>query len=270
MDKKPQNWAKQLTLYVGFLINKNRKSNTIKSYISTIKAILYNGGIDLKVDELKLAALTKACKLTNDRVSETLPIRKNLLDVLLKQLDKLFLEKNPQPYLHQMYSAFFMTAYFGLFRIGELTSSQHVLKARDVFIATNKLKLMFVLYTSKTHSLGDKPQIIKISATRAKHFVDPIQAICPFTSLRNYLAIRRQRENDLEPFFVFQDGSPVKASNVRQILKKLLKKAGINYKRYNTSSFRAGCATDLYEYGISVKTIKKKWGGGSHLQFIHI
>ena len=71
---------------------------------------------------------------------------------------------SPQPYLVKMYRALFVTAYFGLFRVGELTKSQHMVRACDVHIGTNKRKLMFILRSSKTHGEGDKPQVIKIEA----------------------------------------------------------------------------------------------------------
>ena len=53
--------------------------------------------------------------------------------------------------------------YFGMFRIGEMTESQHVVKAKDVHIGINKDKLMFVLHSSKMHGKGTKPQIVKIN-----------------------------------------------------------------------------------------------------------
>ena len=40
LDSKPECWEDRLILYIGFLIEKNRRSSTIKSYISAIKAVL--------------------------------------------------------------------------------------------------------------------------------------------------------------------------------------------------------------------------------------
>ena len=40
LDDKPKSWEKRLTLFVAYLKNKNRKSTTIRSYISAIKAVL--------------------------------------------------------------------------------------------------------------------------------------------------------------------------------------------------------------------------------------
>ena len=48
LDVKPSKWEDRLTLFIGHLISKNRKSNTIKSYISAIRAMLQNGGYRLK------------------------------------------------------------------------------------------------------------------------------------------------------------------------------------------------------------------------------
>ena len=64
--------------------------------------------------------------------------------------------------------ALFATAYYGLFRIGEITDSQHAVKARDVHIGQNKRKLLFLLRTSKTHGENVEPQSIKIASTK-KH-----------------------------------------------------------------------------------------------------
>ena len=40
LDFKPTNWEDRITLFAGHLIHLGRKSNTVKSYISAIKAVL--------------------------------------------------------------------------------------------------------------------------------------------------------------------------------------------------------------------------------------
>ena len=70
-----------------------------------------------------------------------------------------------QQYLNKLYKAVFSAAYYGLLRIGELTFSQHCLLARNVHIGKNKEKLLFIFNSSKTHSKGQKPQLIKIAST---------------------------------------------------------------------------------------------------------
>ena len=76
--------------------------------------------------------------------------------MLMDQLGNIF---DKQMYLLILYQAIFITLYFGLFRIGELTaaSGNHAVLAKDIHIGRNKNKLMFVLHTSKTHSCIWKP-----------------------------------------------------------------------------------------------------------------
>ena len=40
LDVRPGDWENQVALYCTYLVNEGRQSNTIKSYISAIKAIL--------------------------------------------------------------------------------------------------------------------------------------------------------------------------------------------------------------------------------------
>ena len=75
LDRKPNNWEDQLTLFVAFLIEENKlKSTTIQSYISAIKAVLAEIGVKLTDDFFALSLLTRACKLKNDCVLIRLPI----------------------------------------------------------------------------------------------------------------------------------------------------------------------------------------------------
>ena len=154
------NWEDRVVLYVVYLIQNDCKSTTIKSYVSAIKAVLFNGGIKLKQDAALLSSLTRACKINNDVIRTKLPIRKPLVQLFINALKNKF---DQQPYLSRIYQALIIVTYYRMFRISELTLSQHVLKARDVHIAINKPKLLFVLHSSKTHGRGDMPQMIKIT-----------------------------------------------------------------------------------------------------------
>ena len=167
--------------------------------------MLADDGVVINEDRVLLSAITRACKLNYDKVCTRLPIKKSLLKLLIDAVPTLF--KSEQPYLVIMYKALLITAYFGLFRVGELTKSEHVIKAADVHIGTNKKKLLFVLHTSKTHSRSVKPQSVKICSNQlAEHVVvNESQLYCPFKLISDYIAIRKQRKSKQEQFFVFSD-----------------------------------------------------------------
>ena len=165
LDRKPSNWEERLSLFVAFLVQTNKRSSTVKSYISAIRAILKEDSVKLNEDITLLSALTRACKIRNDVIINKLLIRRPLLNMLLPSIKHYFAD-NPQPYLVKLYRAILSTTYFGLFRIGEMCKSPHALLTKDVHIGRNKNKMMFLLHSSKTHTKGDKPQVIKISEFR--------------------------------------------------------------------------------------------------------
>ena len=239
LDVKPDNWEDRLTLYIGYLISKNRKSTTIKSYISAIKAILLEVDVELSENCILLASLMKACKLINDQVQAKLPITKGFLNMLIDKVDVVF-RGNPQPYLIALHKAILSTAYFGLFWIGEITQSSCG-KSKGCHIGLNKKKLMFVLHTSKTHGLGAKPQIMKItSINRSTNKTKARDKNCPFTLLQNYLKLQKKYLTCEEQFFVFRDRSPVQSTHFRKMLSKLIAFCNLNPRCYSSHSLRSG------------------------------
>ena len=207
LDEKPNNWEDRILLFIGYLISKNRKSQTIKSYLSAIRLVLREDGIELDEDLFLIKSLTKACKFHNDRVRIRLPIQKLVLRILLKTAEEYFLELG-QVYLARLYAALFATAYYGLFRVSELTSGAHPVKAVDVHIAENKQKIMFILRSSKTHGTYAKPQIVKITSQPLLEKVRD-QEFCPYAMLNRYIEVRPKYRSTAEPFFIFGDASPV-------------------------------------------------------------
>ena len=250
----PKLWEHKVALYCAYLIEvKNRKSSTIKSYVSGIKYILMNDGYPWRDKYLMLSAITRACKLKNDILYMRLPIQTNLLSIILSHLEIKFTN---QPYLECLYKTSFLLAYYGLFRVGEITTSEHVLKAKDVHLANNKNKYLLVLYSSKTHGHGDSPQKIPITPTSNQGNKN-LKFYCPYQMLKTYLIFRPPRLDDREQFLVFQDNSPMTPGNFREWLKDIIHTIGLNKRHYDTHSFRIGRATNLLKENKSIESIKR-------------
>ena len=262
-------------LFVGYLVNNKRKSTTIRSYISAIRAVLREDGEILNEDTFLLTSLTRACKLKHDRVRTRLPIRIGMVNILLDQCCEMF---QSQPYLLCLYQAMIATAYFGMFRVGEIAMGTHAVKAKDVHIGKNKNKLMFILHTSKTHGRGSQPQIIKISSTkqftgtqRKSQISNNENAHCPFAMLKRFVKMRRCSKCDDEQFFVFRDRSPVTSTNFRITLRNLLKDAGFEFMCYNTHSLRAGRSLDLLiVHKVPLQIVKKLGRWSSNIVFKYL
>ena len=220
--------------FCGYLIKTKKKSATIKSYISAIKAILHDIDVEVNEDRFLPNALTRACRLINDHVRLRFPIHKQLLLQLLNNIE---LSLDQQPFLKILYLVLFSAMYYGLFRVGELTFNNHAVKARDVHVGKNKKKMMFILRTSKTHWHDVKPQIIKISGHWKKEDVNAFDRFCPFQLLLNYTEVRGAFLDNNEQFFIFCDHSPVTPPICAQYYMSALR---IEKKFYNTMSFRIG------------------------------
>ena len=133
LDVKPPTWEARTTLYIAYLIDNGKQSASIKSYVSAIKKLLVLDGYKWKDEEVLLTSLTRACRLINDKVHRRMPIYCSFLEMILFEVERKF---SSQHYLECLYKAIFILSYYGMMRVGEVTDSPHVLKARNVHLAT--------------------------------------------------------------------------------------------------------------------------------------
>ena len=255
LDIIPELWEDRVFLFLTNLVVSGKKSTTVRSYFSAIKVVLYEDGKELSVDDMKLRSITRACKLANDTLQPRLPIKINLIEMILLELERTY--KN-QYYLKIMFQTLFAIAYYGLFRIGELARGEHTVLARNVYLSDNKDKVLFVLYSSKTHDESCRPQKIKISSldTAIDTNVASHRHYCPFKLVTEYFRLRGNYSAKSDQFFVLQDNSPLEQTLVREVLAKAIKDIGLDPRLYTFHGIRAGRATNLFEWGFSLETIK--------------
>ena len=259
-------------LFAAHLINRGIKSTTLKLYISAIKCILIDDTYKWDDGKMLLRSLSRACRRTNDKLSVRLPIHLNLLEIILFEIQCYYYQ---QEYLTILYQTIFCIAYYGLFRVGEVATGTHPIKARDVHIGTNKDKLLFVLYSSKTHGKESRPQKVKVKArnitlgnssnTKNRFF------FCPFTLSRKYLALCGQYMNENDSFFVFRDHTPVTPEQVNKVLKSMIKTINLDDKVYSFHSLRIGRASDMMKAGYTIDQIKiaGRWKSNAVFKYIH-
>ena len=259
LDTIPDTWEERVYLYLAHLVHTGKKSTTVRSYLSGIKAILWDDKYELQENAMELKATTRACRLINDKIHPRRPIKLDLLEIILFEIDRMFAS---QPYLRKMYQVLFATAYYRLFRIGEIAMSNHAMQARDVNIGTNKDKILIYLYSSKTHGPESKPQKIKIAASHSPSQLiqtkrnQEFRHFCPFKLLLDYMLVRGDYLHEEEPFFVLQGHIPLNHDLIRLTLAKAITKAGLDVKFYSFQALRSGRATDLFNWGVPVELIK--------------
>ena len=207
--------------------------------------------------------------MENDKVKIRLPIQKGLFERILFECDRLFTETS-QAYLYQLYRALFCLAYYGMMRIGELTKSPHTLKAGNIHVGHNKDKILVVLYTSKTHGKESKPQKIKISGVPVSNTKMGQRFFCPFKAVISFMNTRGHYQNEQEQFFIFRDGSEVRPQQVRNLLRQLLDRIGLDGALYDVHSFRSGRTCDLEKFGYSIEQIKSmgRWKSNAVYRYL--
>ena len=253
LDQIPKTWEERFMLYCTYMVKiKGLQSSTIKSYKSAIKAVLTNDGYNWKDEDVLMASLTRHCKLKNDKVLNRFPIRRPLLELMLYELGRHY---DAQPYLLILYRAVFTTMYYGLLRISEIAMHEHSVKVVDVHITSNNSKAVLILRSSKTHKKNQRPQKIQIVANRFRRIPEKSN-FCPVEALRDYSNMRSKYIDANEEFFVSRDRRGLPADQVRQIMRKIIGKLGLNPMLYDTHSFRSGRATDLRKLGYSVDDVK--------------
>ena len=153
-----------------------------------------------------------------------------------------------------LFRTLFLIGFFGLFRIGEIAEGDHVIKAKDVFIAQNKSQVLIVLYSSKTHGKNSRPQEVRI---KARMNANNISKFCPVISADVYSRTRPPYSHDDDQYFVYADSSPVHPAEVRKLLKHCISRLGLDPDFYDTHSLRIGRATEQFKDGVNLERIKK-------------
>ena len=147
---------------------------------------------------------------------------------------KTFPKFTPAVFLASMYTSMFAVAYYGLLRVGELTSGEHPIKVHDVHVGDNKRKILFILRSSKTHWKDTKPQTVKLTSIPCGHSNTPNvdgsriynwkvdtetdMQFCPYYLVKRYISLRRSHKFYDEPFYIFQDRSPGQPRHMRSTL----------------------------------------------------
>ena len=285
LDRKPKTWEHCTSIYCTYLVTiLHRQSSTIKSYVSAIKSILTTDGYPWDDKKVLLNTIIKSCKLKNDRLKIRLPIQLGLLDIFLYEIRRKFIDTN-QPYLEALYMTAYLLAYYGLLRVGELTQSEHTVKAINIHESTTrgKDKLLLVLYSSKTHGLGSRPQKIFITGKNNLEVTENTEktsihylkhnntgTYCPVQWAKKYIKMRSEIYRESEQFLIFRDGSPLQAYHMRNLLRKTLNNLKLDGNLYDIHSFRIGRATDLSKRGYCVEHIKRmgRWKSNAVYKYL--
>lgn len=265
-DRMPATWEDRVYVYIAHLVDNRKQSSTIKTYLSAIRQILLSDGIELKEDKQLLSSMMKTSKMRNDKLFIRLPIKFNLLQLILKKVDSIYGDSGAgQAYLATLLKAMFSTAYFGMFRLGELAKGPHQIKARNFHLANNKNKAIFMLESSKTHNIRQAPKKVVIPG------IPQLGKYCPIKLIGEYLKLRENTDSS-SAFFMLRGGQPITQYIFRNCLRKVLDNIGVDCSLYDSHSFRQGRCLDLRKLGYTFKAVMEagRWTSSAILNYLRL
>ena len=166
------------------------------------------------------------------------------------------------PYLTKLLNAFFLLAYHGAFRVGELCESgtlDHTIRIEDVALDQGE----------DGSSIELRLTSFKFSKGEASCLLAPggVGEHCPVRALTGYLAVRPKIPG---PLFISEAGAPIRRAKVAAALKRGVARLGLDACHYNTHSLRVGRATDLAAAGAPEAIIREtgRWSSNAYLKYI--
>jgi len=237
-----------LTLFISHLSARKLAPSTITSYLSAIGYVHKMRGLRDPTKSFLIHKLLTA--LGRRRAADIrLPISRAVLHELVRSLKY----TNSSASQRTLYSAMFLTAFYGFFRIGELATKSSnkkdgVVQYGDVSFLTNEgvTHMIKITISSFKHNSDNRPFSILIKRETSAPFC-PVQAIMEYSKLRGHQP---------GPFFCLHGLSPITVSMFNTELHRCLVFCGLDTTRYKSHSFRIGAACHAAEQGFSDAQIR--------------
>ena len=250
----PLNSTHVLT-YLSYLSLKGLAPSTITTYTSAISYVHRMNSLPDPTNQFVVQKVLSAINKSTGNRDSRLPITQFLLNRLLDSTE--FVISNQ--YNKLLIRAMFSLAFYGLFRIGEITiqtSGVVPLKFEQIQLLTNKLVISI---TNFKNNKTDKPFDIVIHQIGGK--------FCPYKMMMDYLDLRGSAPG---PLFCFVNQKHVSRHFFTTKLKSCLTFCGLNTRLYLSHSFRIGGASFLASIGMSDVQIKLmgRWSSDSFLRYI--
>ena len=253
-----------LCLYVSHLANSGLAYSSIKTYLSAVRYLHIANNLQepRTLPMPKLDLVERGIRSLKAQQPESRP-RLPITPTILRQLRALWSQKASE-YETIMIWAACCTAFFGFFRIGEITEqsteSCSGVEVSDVSVDDLEFPstIRIHLRRSKTDQFN-KGVNIYMGATGDE--------LCPVSALLAYLAVRGKIDG---PLFRFKDGRSLTREGFTSTVRSALSALGYDSSEYAGHSFRIGAATTAAEQGVEDSTIKMlgRWESSAFLLYV--
>ena len=255
-----------LLFYIAYMSHTGLSASTITTYISGISTMhKLNGHTDNTKSFLVTKILEGSKRKNSPKADLRLPVSMNLLKRLIQSLPFVC----TSVYESTMFASAFSLCFFGLLRVGEITSQskgragKHVIHISDIKLVhkQDSVDLHLMIRSSKTDQHSHSTTLIICSQTD--------NSICPVHLLKGYLEVR-QHALDSNLYLHF-DGSDLTRYQFSIVLQRALSFCEVK-GHFRPHSFRIGAATEDKRFGIHDDVIKKwgRWTSDAYTKYIRL
>jgi len=248
--------SNQILIFVAYLHKNGFAPSSIISYVSAIGYVhRLNNHADPTSCTLVQKVIAGATRIHPPSL-QRLPITLVILQRIIMGIDELIYPR----YHRLLLKAMFTTAFFGLFRIGEITMSKHKTVPITMSQVTLSQDMVSIRITDFKHNKNNVP----VDVPMTKHLY---KDICPVFNLSQYLLVRGREQG---PLFAFPGMEPVPREYFSQKLRLLISFSGHDVSRYQTHSFRIGGASYFAEMGYTDAQLRLlgRWGSNAFIKYI--
>lgn len=246
----------QVSRFVAYLQANGLAPATIITYTSAIGYVHKLCSISDPTSHFLVQKTLVGIRRDNPRCDQRLPITLPILRQLVGALKN----TNSNIYEQVLLRAMFLTAFFGFFRVGEITSNSH----GTCLMAIHQLSFSFkkatiTLRKFKHNNNGRRFDVVLKNNDET--------ALCPVKALKNYLKLRGQSRG---PLFCFPNLDPIGRQYFCKQLKQCLTFAGLDSKCYKSHSFRVGATCHASSLGMSDSQIRSlgRWSSNAFKVYV--
>ena len=243
-------------MFIGYLQLRGYAPTSITSYVCAIAYIHKILGMPDPSSSYLVQKILAAAVKINPSADGRLPITLDILSRLIRAIPSCL----TNPYLCSLFRAMCLVAFFGLMRVGELTSSDrhsNVLHFNQLHIHLDTISI----FISKFKHNADL-QPFELVLTRQRDVT-----LCPVTALHSYLSFRGRSGG---PLFCLADLEPVPRTYFISKLNLLFSFCGLDNRFYKSHSFRIGAASFYASMGLSDEHIRLlgRWKSNAFRRYI--
>ena len=159
---------------------------------------------------------------------------------------------NSSAYQRLLFQTMCLVAFYGFFRVGELTAKGANLKPLvhiqnlNFQFKDNCMTAATIVIADYKHNSSRRPFSVVLDCATGTDF-------CPVNYLQRHCSMRGTTPGAL---FCFTNVSPVKTSHFAQQLRQALKFCGLDSSKYKSHSFRIGATSSAADNGLSDSQIR--------------